>query len=257
MLSTDKAWERFGKDEPYFGVLADEKFTLEKIRQNRDEFFASGEGAVAQFLNRCEGHFGKLRKERALDHGCGVGRLTFALARQFATVIALDVSPSMLAEAKANAARFGAANVSLRLSDDRLSNASGKFDFVNSHMVLQHIPVRRGLRIVSRLLDKLDEGGGFHFHFSIRTDTLRSRALWWASHHVPGVKIVQNLGAGRRWDAPAMQMNNYPINKVLALLASHGVMEFLVSAENHAEFLTLSVIGKSPGAPDAGKDIDQ
>lgn len=257
MLSTDKAWEKFGRDEPYFGVLADEKFTLEKIRQNRDEFFASGNDAVEQFLGRCEGHFGKLRRERALDHGCGVGRLTFALARQFANVVALDVSPSMLAEAKANAAEFGLSNADFRLSDDLLSNAAGKYDFVNSYMVLQHVPVRRGLRIVSRLLDRLDEGGGFHFHFSIRTDNLRSRALWWASHHLFGVKIIQNLCAGRRWDAPAMQMNNYRINQVLALLASRGVMEFLVSVEKHAEFLTLSVTGRSPSVPNAGKGICQ
>jgi SAM-dependent methyltransferase len=246
MLSTDKSWEKFGRDQPYFGVLADERFTPEKIQQNRDEFFASGKGAVAQIIGRCEEHFGPLRRGRALDHGCGVGRLTFALARQFAAVVALDISRSMLAEAKANAARFGVSNVELDLADDGLSNADGSFDFVNSYMVLQHVRARRGLRIASRLLDKLCPGGGFHLHFSVRTDGLSSRALWWASHHVPGVKVIQNICAGRPWNAPAMQMNDYPLNRIVTLLAAHGIAGFLISTEKHAQFLTLSVTGKLP-----------
>ena len=33
---------------------------------------------------------------RALDFGCGVGRLTQALARRFDTVVGVDVSPQMV-----------------------------------------------------------------------------------------------------------------------------------------------------------------
>lgn len=249
MLGTDKAWEKFGRDEPYFGVLAHQKFTLKQINQNRDEFFSSGNGAVARIIGRCEDHFGHVLRRRVLDHGCGVGRLTFPLAEQFENVVALDVSPSMLAEAKANALQFGFSNVTFALADDELSNAVGTFDFVNSHMVLQHIPVRRGLRVMSRMLDQLNDGGSFHFHISIRTDRLSSRVLWWVSHHVPGVKIIQNLCARRRWNAPAMQMNNYPLNRVLALLASRNIVEILVSPENHADFLTLSLSGRTPITP--------
>ena len=151
----------------------------------------------------------------------------------------------MLAEAKINAERFGTRDVAFELADDRLSNAAGEFDFVNSYMVLQHVRVGRGLRILGLLLDKVKPGGGFHIHFSIRTDGLGSRALWWASHHVPGVKLWQNLCAGRRWNAPAMQMNNYSVNRIVALLSSRGVTSFLVSTKNHAQFLTLSLYGKT------------
>lgn len=244
MLSTDKAWEKFGRSDPYFGVLADKKFAAENIKDNRSEFFDSGIGTVAQIISRCEDHFGALRRGRVLDHGCGVGRLTFALAEQFAEVLALDVSPSMIAEASVNAERFGTTNVVFAIADDELSNAVGSFDFVNSHMVLQHVPVRRGFRIMCELLDRLEDGGGFHFHISIRSDAVAARALWWASHHIPGIKIIQNILARRRWNAPAMQMNNYPINRLVELLTSRGIMEFLVAAENHAQFLTLSVIGR-------------
>lgn len=244
MLSTDKAWEKFGREEPYFGVLADEKFTREQLDRNRDEFFASGEGAVAEIIDRFERHFGQLGRGRVLDHGCGVGRLSIALARRFHEVVALDVSPSMLREAEANTRAFNATNIRLAQADDVLSNGLGTFDFVNSHMVLQHVPVGRGLRILSSLVDRVAPGGGFHFHLSIRTDGIASRALWWASHHIPGVKIWQNICAGRRWDAPAMQMNDYPLNEVIALLAAREIGELVLTTEKQAHFLTVRIVGK-------------
>jgi SAM-dependent methyltransferase len=244
MLSTDKAWEKFGRDEPYFGVLADDRFTTGKIADNRDDFFASGQWTVSRMLQQFEKHFGSLGTERALDHGCGVGRLALPLAERFGEVVALDISPSMLAEARANAELAETANVRSALADDELSEADGEYDFVNSYMTLQHVRVRRGLRILSRLISKVRPEGGFHVHVSIRTDRLRSRGLWWASHHIPGVKIWQNVCAGRRWNAPAMQMNNYPLNRILVLLASDGVSEFLVSTERHASFLTCSILGR-------------
>ena len=244
MLSTDKAWEKFGKEEPYFGVLADERFTSNNIADNRDEFFQSGCGFVTALIARYEGYFGALPRERALDHGCGVGRLTLPMANEFGSVVGLDISPSMLAEAAANASRLGAGNVEFALADDALSRATGQFDFVNSYITLQHIPVRRGLPIIARLIERVRPGGGFHIHLSVRTDGLPSRALWWASHHIPGVKIWQNVFAGRRWNAPAMQMNNYPLNKVVVLLAEQGIGQFFVSTEHHAKFLTCSIIGR-------------
>lgn len=244
MLSTDKAWERFGREDPYYGVLAEERFASANISDHRDDFFESGRGFVGALIRRYESRFGNLPRERALDHGCGVGRLTLPFANEFASVVGIDISPSMLAEAGENARRLEIPNVEFALADDALSNAGGEFDFVNSYITLQHIPVRRGLPILWRLIDKVGPGGGFHVHFSVRTDGLPSRALWWASHHIPGVKIWQNIDAGRRWNAPAMQMNNYPLNRIVVQLAEQGIADFFVSTEQHAKFLTCSIIGR-------------
>lgn len=249
MLSTDKAWEKFGREDPYYGVLASDRFAADKIVENRDEFFASGRHSVSQIIKRYEDHFGPLPRNRALDHGCGVGRLTFPFAHEFSDVLGLDVSQSMLAEANSNATKFGVSNAQFALADDTLANAPGRFDFVNSFMVLQHIRVGRGLRILERLLERVEPGGGAHLHFAIRTDRLRSRALWWASHHIPGVKIWQNIFAKRAWNAPAMQMNDYPVSRIVVLLARHGIADCFVSTERHGQFLTCSVIGKKAARP--------
>ena len=246
MLSTDKAWEKLGKRNPYFGVLADERFSADKFPGNRDEFFETGRHTVAHVLHRYEAHFGSLPRGSALDHGCGVGRLALPLAQEFENVLGLDVSPSMIAEGRTNAGQFGASNIEFALANDEISNAPGPFDFVNSYMVLQHIPVSRGLPIISRLLDRVRPGGGFHIHFSLRSDGLASRSLWWASHHIPGVKIWQNIQCGRAWNAPGMQMNNYPLSKIALILAKHGITESALLTEQHGKFLTCALIGRKP-----------
>jgi tRNA/tmRNA/rRNA uracil-C5-methylase (TrmA/RlmC/RlmD family) len=87
MLSTDKAWEKLGKRDPYFGVLADEKFSMNKILENRDEFFQTGRQTIAHIIKRYEAHFGSLPRGRALDHGCGVGRLALPLTQEFEDVL--------------------------------------------------------------------------------------------------------------------------------------------------------------------------
>lgn len=248
MISTDKAWEKWGRNDPYFGVLAEERFGSERIGDHRDEFFGSGQGAIKHILNRFERSFGPLQRSRALDHGCGVGRLTLPLARAFAQVTGLDISQSMLAEARSNAALAKLDNASFELADDQLSNAADEYDFVNSHLVLQHVPVRRGLRILARLLNKIAPGGGFHIDFSVRTEGLAPGLLYWSSANIPGVKIAQNVLAARKWNAPAMQMNDYPLDRVVSLLDAGGVREFHTSTMQYPRFMICSLVGqKSAG----------
>ena len=246
MRDTDRMWERWGQYDPYYGVLADDRFNAANIDANRGEFFVTGDAYVAHLLARYAQHFGELQRGRALDHGCGVGRLTLALARQFESVVGLDVSPTMLREAAANAEAQGLSNVTFALADDGLREASGTFDFVNSYIVLQHVPVSRGLRIFDALIDKTAPGGGFQIHVSIRTDAWRSRALWWASINVPGVKILQNILAGRPWNVPAMQMNDYPVGRLLTHLTDRGIADVLVGLERHDKFVTCSLLGRKP-----------
>lgn len=248
MLNTDKAWRKWGRDDPYFGVLAHDRFAAARIAESRDEFFATGRDFVTHLLAEVERRFGPLRRDRALDHGCGVGRLTLPLAAAFAEVVALDVAPAMLAEATANAAKAGATNIRFADADDALTRADGAYDFVNSHLVLQHVPVRRGLVIVDRLIERVAPGGGFHLSVSLRTDRGGWRWLYWASATIPGVKIWQNFCAGRAWNAPAMQMNDYPLGRIVARLAARGIDDLLVVTERQARFMTCSLIGRMPAS---------
>jgi 2-polyprenyl-3-methyl-5-hydroxy-6-metoxy-1,4-benzoquinol methylase len=246
MLNTDKAWRKWGIDDPYFGVLADERFATARIDETRDDFFASGRGFVNWVLAEAERHHGPFPRGRALDHGCGVGRLSIPLATEFDEVVALDVAPAMLAEAAANATRAGVVNITLGEADDGLSRADGPFDFVNSHLVLQHIPVHRGLALIDRLVDRVAPGGVFHISLSMRTDRGPRRWLYWASANVPGVKLWQNICAGRAWNAPAMQMNDYPLREIIARLAARSITSVSISSQVEPRFVTSSLIGRKP-----------
>jgi SAM-dependent methyltransferase len=235
MPDTDLDWTKWGRDDPYFGVLASPLFSRQNIAANRDAFFLSGQHFVSAML----GEMGRLSdnasRGRALDHGCGTGRLTIPLSRAYAKVVALDVSPEMLTEASSNARAANCHNIEFQLADDLLSRATGSFDLVVSHLVLQHVPVNRGNAIFRRLIDRLAPGAAFHISVSIRNDVGPLRALYWASAHLPLVKSVQNLLRGARWGAPAMQMNDYPLGNLIAELSKRGIQRLTIDVETYHE----------------------
>jgi SAM-dependent methyltransferase len=218
-MNTDKTWRWYGENDPYYGVLTEDSFrggnlTLERKRA----FFESGQKHISDLLRGLEETHMPIKKTKALDFGCGVGRLVIPLAREFDAVVGVDVSDGMLKECAKNAAEMGLENIRLVASDDNLSALAGEeFDLVHSFIVLQHIPYERGLVIVGRLLDLVKSGGVACLHVQYA-----------------GFPLIQGLGlktALRRMLAkltdklhpPAqMLMNAYPLNAVFGLLDSKG-----------------------------------
>ena len=51
--STDTEWEKFGKDDPYFGVWSDARFLEENLGDDaRAEFFESGKLHMREIMRR-------------------------------------------------------------------------------------------------------------------------------------------------------------------------------------------------------------
>lgn len=171
-MSTDVEWERWGVQDPYFGVLTDPRFRKEEMTDAaKQEFFASGFNHVDYVLATCRRYFDPaFMPERVLDFGCGVGRLLIPFAGIAREAVGLDVSPSMLAEALKNCSERSIENVCLLLSDDTLSTADGRFDLVHSSIVLQHIEVARGRAIFARLVEKVRSGGCGAIHVTFGWD---------------------------------------------------------------------------------------
>jgi trans-aconitate methyltransferase len=150
-------------------------------------------------------------------------------------VTGVDVSSSMLTEARRNCDAAGASNVRLIQGADELTGVSGAFDFIHSYIVLQHIPVERGEGLVTRLASLLAPGGVamIQVPYSTGRGTLGSRLLYWARMNAPGAKWALNLARGRTPTAPVMQMNAYSVTRLLDLLSNTGCREVHVRFSDH------------------------
>ncbi len=148
MKRSDRAYDSVGQTEPYFGVISLDRYLSANLDAAAlSEFFASGEAQVAQVLAMIRARFAAdFKPRRALDFGCGVGRILIPLAREADHAIGVDVSDAMMAEAARNCRERGLANVSFVKSDDRLSRLEGTFDLIHSSIVFQHIVPRRRRR---------------------------------------------------------------------------------------------------------------
>jgi SAM-dependent methyltransferase len=248
MADSDSQWKAWGKADPYFGVWTDERFRAANIEDNREAFFSTGERNIGIFLERAQKYFGPVAAGRALDFGCGVGRLTLPLAQQFSSVVGVDISDDMLGEARRNCAGRGITNAEFVLSDDELSRVQGRFDLVLSYIVLQHLPVERGMKVADRLLGLVAPGGIAILQFSVKRRESRIRKLkYWVSHNMPQVLAVSRFLTGKGWSPLSMRMSEYEISDVLALFAKHGMRDVLVSEHFQDVYPAFHFTARKPG----------
>jgi SAM-dependent methyltransferase len=225
---SDRDWELLGQTDPYFAVLTAPQYRGDLSAADRAEFFRSGEAHVAQVLSIIRSRLDPgFTPARALDFGCGVGRVLIPLVARCREVTGVDVSAAMLAEARRNCDAAGALHVKLLPSDDALSAVEGEFDLVHSFIVLQHVPVRRGEHIVRELAARLAHGGVgvFHITYARAVTPPIHRLLYWARTRVPGAHWALNLALGRPATAPLMQSNRYSITRLLDILWREGCAE--------------------------------
>jgi 2-polyprenyl-3-methyl-5-hydroxy-6-metoxy-1,4-benzoquinol methylase len=223
--STDDVWKTYGRDDPYFGVLAHAEYTRANLSdENLEKFFQSGEAGIAELLSSIEQSGISLRTGRALDFGCGVGRLAIPLAKRFREVIGVDVSEGMLAEAVRNVRKRNIENVNFSTELPNL-----EFDLVHSALVFQHINPVRGLEIISNCWSRVAQDGTLAVQVPIRFNG--SRTIWrlrQVRNVFPVLQIPYNLLSGDRWNRPGMQMNIYNLNALSASLLELGARQLLL-----------------------------
>lgn len=153
-----REWDDLAERDAMWAVCSDPEM---RGRWSAEEFFASGETEVAGAMDGLarEG-LAPERTRRALDFGCGLGRLTRALSTRFDEVVGVDLSEEMVAEAtRLNSDR---PNVTF-LANDRpdLSLLPGaQFDLVFSLIALQHVSSREAIEAYLREFVRVTAPGG-------------------------------------------------------------------------------------------------
>jgi SAM-dependent methyltransferase len=200
-------WDDLAEVDPLWAVLSDP--SRRGGRWELDEVLATGPAdveralAVAQRLGRPE------RRERMLDFGCGVGRVTRAFAARFGEAVGIDVSPRMVEHARR--VNADVANVRFAVNDtpDLRTFDDESFDLVYSRIVLQHLPhVRDALRYVEEFLRVARADGLVVFQLPdglpARADLrrrayglLRSLGIGAARLHARGLSPMRVIGVPR------------------------------------------------------------
>ena len=246
-MSTDQHWERWGTQDPYFGVLTNPKFRSDAITEEaREEFFHSGQAHVEHVRAVCRTEIdGAFVPTRILDFGCGV-----------------DVSPSMLAEARRNCEKAQSHGVSLVLSDDTLSRVEGDFDLVHTCIVLQHIDIERGRQLFARLVALIRSGGIGALHVTFGWDAFPATFGLPPAPPVPappgrldgfrsllrrlaGVKQVTPVLPEPSAD-PEMQMNFYNLSELLFFVQQSGVQRLHAEFTDHGGALGVFLFFRKP-----------
>jgi SAM-dependent methyltransferase len=244
-------WERLARD-PYYAVLtADEHREGRMSVEDRDRFDRSGETDMGQTLDEIRRFVSPgFMPRKAVDFGCGVGRLTIPLARVADEVVALDISGAMLAEARRNCAAHGVENVRFALSDEWFASFDAghdQVDFVHGYIVFQHMPLEAGLWVADELTRRLNSGGvgALHFTYGRRAPRIR-RIVHRLRRIVPGVNALVNLVQGRRASEPFIPMNVYDLGTLFSRLADHGCTHVHARLTDHGGHLGAMLLYRKP-----------
>lgn len=111
--------------------------TMDYDAPDMGRFFATGHEVVDELLHQAPVQ--PAGRERAVEIGCGLGRICLALSEEFGEVIGVDISETMIAKARQLVVR---PNVRFELVSgaDLAPVEDGSVDLVTTFTVFQHMP---------------------------------------------------------------------------------------------------------------------
>jgi len=150
-------WNTFGKQDPLWAIATwpDKKGNRWELR----EFFELGKKEIAGVLDHLTLLGVPVPRGRALDFGCGVGRLTQALAQHFDEAVGVDIAPSMITLANRYNRHGSRCTYRLNEVDDLELFPSESFDFIYTNIVLQHMLPAYSKSYIREFMRVLKPGG--------------------------------------------------------------------------------------------------
>lgn len=128
-------WERFAKIDAEFYILLNEEVDY-RSSEGQEYFFDSGVEDTEQTLERAKSHI--MNWGRALEIGCGIGRLAYPHSRHFRELYVVDISKTMINRLQAIAKEKLIENIWTFLPHERWDEPN-RSDYIYSFLVFQHI----------------------------------------------------------------------------------------------------------------------
>jgi 2-polyprenyl-3-methyl-5-hydroxy-6-metoxy-1,4-benzoquinol methylase len=165
-------WSEYGKKNTYWSVLVNEHFLDGNLNsENLSDFYNSGKDTmdfIETTLRRCS-EWDVMCKEKCMEYGCGVGRVTIPLANAFDSVLGLDISPGHLAIAENYMKKNEITNINFqKIGNLKELEYLGKFDFIFNVIVLQHNPPPIMAQILRFFFTHLRSGGIVMFQIPVQ-----------------------------------------------------------------------------------------
>jgi SAM-dependent methyltransferase len=179
----ERVWYNLGRQDPFWAALTDTD--KQHGGWSRDEFFETGSAEIDATLETASRNGWTVRRGRALDFGCGAGRLTQALAARFERVDGVDISRSMIARARRDNRHGDTCRYLHNAAPDLSVFSDATFDFIYSALTLQHIPSEYAQQYIAEFVRVLAPQGMLIFQLP--------------SHRAP----IEPRGAGGRTVAAA------------------------------------------------------
>lgn len=142
-------WDFYGKTDPLSAVCKprnrDEPWQAEELfRMGKEEI-----EKLMEYIHRLNLEFSR---RKALDFGCGIGRLTQAMAPFFDQVYGVDIAPSMIELANKYNRYPDKCLYSLNDQDHLRIFPDNSFDFIYSNITLQHMEPRHSRKYIREFL---------------------------------------------------------------------------------------------------------
>jgi glycosyltransferase involved in cell wall biosynthesis/ubiquinone/menaquinone biosynthesis C-methylase UbiE len=219
-----QSWDQFGREDPFWAVLTNPD--KKGGRWSEAEFFATGRHDIQAALQRITALGISLSFEKALDFGCGPGRLTQALAECFQEAHGVDIAASMIAKARELNAFGGRCMYHLNDRPDLRLFEANTFDLVYSWLVLQHMPKQLALGYIAEFARVTKPGGIMIFQIPDR------RQQAWSDGHVGRDDLPLEFWRARE---PLMLMCETPYAEVVKVLADAGARVIEAEEDSRAD----------------------
>jgi SAM-dependent methyltransferase len=150
-------WTTLGQRDPLWAILVDPEKRGNRWRL--EEFFETGRQEIDAALRHVQAVGLAAPRRRALDFGCGVGRLTQALAARFEEVVGIDIAASMIELAREYNRYPATCTYQVNPHNDLRLFPDDHFDFIYSNIVLQHMEPAYATAYIREFIRVLAPGG--------------------------------------------------------------------------------------------------